>query len=242
MSSLPVHKKLEALAQEPFSLDIARWKRIRAQIDALVTAANLDWSDEAIERERGHVPPARAHLHVLNLQYIAIRGTNKVMRHLLADAETELDFAENIQRACLQFEKMLVKYRPLRNLLNPAGEPEAHGQYLTLVESRMLDLTAELQRQRERIVFAAAQADVELTQRAPTCEAAMKRRLAVTVPTHAPQMPEVTEQRLKEALDRNPAPQIPRNDDNSTALRIVTAYLEKLRDDDEAEDMQRAGK
>ena len=241
MSTLPVHKELEALAQDPFSLDPVAWRAVGARIGALVAgAASLDWSEETVESERGHVPHMRAHLYVLRLQYIAIRGTNQVM-HLLrnaAGASDDLALAENIQLACHRFEKTSQKYKQLRDLLGPSGAPESHGYFLTLVESRFDDLTAELQRQRESIILAATNADVEMARREPTCEDAMKRRLAA--PASPKAAPEVVETQLTEALDNGTWPlrePLPRDEDgDNMPLRVVTAYLNKLREEEREED------
>jgi len=234
MSTLTVHKRLEALAQEPFSLDPRAWQEIRRDIDARIQelGAGLDWSDEAIEMERDHVPEIRAHLHVLNLQYIGIRGTNKVMRHLLADAATVLRRMENIQLACLQFEKTLEKYTPLRKLLGRGGAPEAHGQYLTLIESRFQDLTAELQQLREGLILEAARSDVELARRKPDCEEAMLKRLHPR-PRDSPSGPDEAQTRLMEELDKGAMirePVIADGDD--MAVRVVKALHKKLWDED----------
>lgn len=235
MSTLPVHKELEALAQDPFSLNPFAWADVKERIGTLLADAKLDWSEEVIQRERGHVPHMRAHLYVLQLQYIAIRGTNKVM-HLLRDAAaatTEIGLVEHIQQACHQFEKTREKYDKLHSLLGPAGAPEAHGYFLTLVESRVDDLTAELQRQREAIMLLAAKADVELARREPTYEGTMRRRL--TPPPDDAYAPEETERELKEALDGPPPPLSRSGDEDSMALRVVTAYLNKLREDERDE-------
>jgi hypothetical protein len=133
MSTLPVHKELEALARDPFSLNPFTWADVKERIDTLIADAKLDWSEEVIQRERGRVPHMRAHLYVLQLQYIAIRGTNKVM-HLLRDAAaaaTEIGLVEHIQQACHRFEKTREKYDKLHSLLGPAGAPEAHGYFRT---------------------------------------------------------------------------------------------------------------
>jgi hypothetical protein len=237
MSTLPVHKELEALARDPFSLNPFTWADVKERIDTLIADAKLDWSEEVIQRERGHVPHMRAHLYVLQLQYIAIRGTNKVM-HLLRDAATaatEIGLVEHIQQACHRFEKTREKYDKLHSLLGPAGAPEAHGYFLTFVESRFDDLTAELQRQREAIMLLAAKTDVELARREPNCEDAMRKRLMLPPPPDYAYAPEETERELKEALDGPPP--LPRDDDeDSMALRVVTAYLDKLREDEKEED------
>lgn len=243
MNSLPIHEDLEALAQDPFSLDPIAWDSVRGRIDGLIgRAVSLDWSDEAIERERGHVPHMRAHIYVLQLQYIGIRGTNKVM-HLLrntdATARSDLDTVDNIQRACHRFERTNAKYRPLRALIGKEGAAEAHGYFLTLLEARFDDLTAVLQRLREQIMLSATQSGVEMARREPRYEETIHKRLSVPPLTNP--TPEETENALKAQLDsgtwppRAPLP-VPRNDDDDMALRVVTAYLEKLRADEKDED------
>jgi hypothetical protein len=236
MTSLPIHKQLEDLAQPPYNLDPQKWLAIRESINALYKSlgADLDWSDEQIEAERGHVHPLRAHLYVLSLQYIAVRGTNKIMLVLQRNAKTDLEWGDTIQQACIRLEKTQEKYRPLRNLLGPEGAPESHGYFLTLVETRLAKVAEELQQQRERMIIAAARHDAERARRADDYADSIARRLR-SRPLGAPATPEAAQLRLAEALDGPELPARP-NQEQDMAWRVVDAFFNKLKDEDKGEE------